>query len=329
MSDLQPDIPTDSDLQAPPAFARDLKALYTPLSAIPPATDEAILTHTQRRSVGRRRTRLLLRWAVPPAAAAAVIMWVVFNPFATPDVEDSPHFDELMRAALDITNDQSDAIAYKVLRGRRKVTASTLAELPEPAQHSEWSELAILRTDWSAEQCRLAVNFSRGKLDVELATHERVLFSGSSLPNITVDDNPLTIASEWEEVCWESDDDMDYIELEAQLSDGWRVQRQMLLARQDRFAYIADAVLGPRTGSIKYEHALPIVDSIVCEQPEETSEIFLIDRKRVATIIPLSLSEWKTDPRHGRLHADRAALMLECRGSTLYAPLFFDLDSAR
>ncbi|MCZ6655434.1 MAG: dockerin type I domain-containing protein [Planctomycetota bacterium] len=90
MSDLQPDIPTDSDLQAPPAFARDLKALYTSLSAIPPATDEAILTHTQRRSVGRRRTRLLLRWAVPPAAAAAVIMWVVFNPFTAPDVENSP-----------------------------------------------------------------------------------------------------------------------------------------------------------------------------------------------------------------------------------------------
>ena len=91
MSDLQPDIPTDSDLQAPPAFARDLKELYTPSSAIPPTTNEAILTHTQRRSVGRRRNRLLLRWAVPPAAAAAVIMWVVFNPFATPDVEISSH----------------------------------------------------------------------------------------------------------------------------------------------------------------------------------------------------------------------------------------------
>ncbi len=93
MSDLPPDIPTDSDLQAPPAFARDLKALYTSRSAIPPATDEAILTHTQRRSIGRRRKHLLLRWAVPPAAAAAVIMWVVFNPFVTPDLDDSPRFE--------------------------------------------------------------------------------------------------------------------------------------------------------------------------------------------------------------------------------------------
>ena len=93
MSDLQPDIPTDSDLQAPPAFARDLKALYTPPSAIPRTTNEAILARTRRQSVGRRRKRLLLRWAVPPAAAAAVIMWVVFYPFGTRDIDDSPRFE--------------------------------------------------------------------------------------------------------------------------------------------------------------------------------------------------------------------------------------------
>ena len=93
MSDSQPDIPTDSDLQAPPAFARDLKALLAPMSVIPPTTDQAILAHTRRQRVGRRRKRLLLRWAVPPAAAAAVVMWVVFNPFVTPDVEDSLLFE--------------------------------------------------------------------------------------------------------------------------------------------------------------------------------------------------------------------------------------------
>ncbi len=93
MSDLQPDIPTDSDLQAPPAFVRDLIALYAPPSAIPPTTDQAILARTRRQSVGRRRRRLLLRWTVPPAAAAAVLMWVVFNPLVTPDVDDSPYFE--------------------------------------------------------------------------------------------------------------------------------------------------------------------------------------------------------------------------------------------
>ncbi len=93
MSDLQPDIPTDSDLQASPAFVRDLRALQAPPSAIPPTTDEAILSRARRQMAGRRRSRLLVRWAMPPAAAAAVIMWAVFNPLVTPDVDDSPYFE--------------------------------------------------------------------------------------------------------------------------------------------------------------------------------------------------------------------------------------------
>ena len=66
MSDLRPDIPTDSDLQAPPALARELKAIYVPSSAIPSTTDDAILAGIRRQSVGRRRKRLLVRWALPP-----------------------------------------------------------------------------------------------------------------------------------------------------------------------------------------------------------------------------------------------------------------------
>ncbi len=93
MNDLQPDIPTDSDLQVPPALVRDLRALQAPPSAIPPTTDEAIFARARRQMSGRRRSRLLVRWAVPPAAAAAVIMWVVFNPLVTPDVDDSPNIE--------------------------------------------------------------------------------------------------------------------------------------------------------------------------------------------------------------------------------------------
>jgi hypothetical protein len=93
VSELQPDIPTDSDLQAPPAFVRELKSLHASPTPIPPSTDEAILARARRHLTGRRRSRLVLRWALPPAAAAAVIMWVVFNPLVTPDVDDSPYFE--------------------------------------------------------------------------------------------------------------------------------------------------------------------------------------------------------------------------------------------
>ena len=46
-----------------------------------------------------------------------------------------------------------------------------------------------------------------------------------------------------EPLCWVSDDDVDYLELEIEFGEGLRVQRHLLLARHDRFLLLADAVL--------------------------------------------------------------------------------------
>jgi hypothetical protein len=240
----------------------------------------------------------------------------------------SPYFDELMKAALALTDDKSDLAAYKMLRGKRK-SPTNVRELPEPSEHSEWSELATLRTDWSPVQSRLAVDFSSRKLNIELSANEQILCIGNSLPSIVVDDQPLQLTSGWEEVCWESDADMDYIELEAQLTDQWKIQRQMLLARPDNFAYVADAIIGPTAGVIQYDHAIPLADAVSPDQSNENTEVHLLAPKRAATVVPLSLSEWKSDTRDGQLRTTPLTLSLRHRGTTLYAPLFIDLDKGR
>ena len=246
-----------------------------------------------------------------------------------PTDDESPYYDPLLQAALEITGDQSDRMTYKVLRAQRKPTSATLADLPEPSEHSEWSELAVLRTDWTPDQCYLAVDFARNKLDIELAAAGKTVLSGSSLPQIAVHDQPLQITSDWEIVCWESDRDMDYIELEAHLQDDWRVQRQMLLARKDRFAFIADAVLGPTCAAITYQQPLPLADSICLEQPDETTEAFLLGPKRLGTVVPIAASEWKNDSRDGRLVTSPGWLEMSATAGALYAPLFIDLDPSR
>jgi hypothetical protein len=238
------------------------------------------------------------------------------------------YFDELMKAALELTEDKEDAAAYKVLRGKRKPPADA-RELPECSEHSEWSELATMRTTWGPTQSRLAVDFSDRRLDIEVATGERILLQGDTLPSIQVDDQALRLVDDWEEVCWESDNDMDYIELEAQLSDQWRIQRQMLLARADNFLYLADAVLGTSPGQIRYQHQLPLAEGVSADQTHENTEVHLLAPKRAATIIPPSLSEWKSDCRDSRLDLSPLTHSVQQRGTTLYAPLFIDLDHGR
>ena len=258
--------------------------------------------------------RQVLRWSRPNGTQ-------IFGPQL-----EASYFDELMKTALKITKDDSDLAAHKLLRGKRK----TLDEdAPAASEHSEWSEAATLRTSWLPNASRLAVSFMERTLDAELSVGRQVVFSGSCMPEIMVDGIELTPQTDWEEVCWESDDDMDFIELDCKLSDEWRIQRQFLLARKDSFALVSDALLGTQTGSIRYRMPLPMADGVALEGQGETSEAILIGEKRLGTVIPASLSEWCSANSTDRLRGEPARLEISRRASALYAPLFIDLDSSR
>ena len=84
MADLHDNTPSEFEPQAPSELIDHLHTLYATETRVPPAVDEAVLARARQQMIARR-PNWILRWAVPPAAAAAVIMWVVFNPFVTPD----------------------------------------------------------------------------------------------------------------------------------------------------------------------------------------------------------------------------------------------------
>ena len=89
MADLHDKMPSESEPQAPSELIDHLRTLHAAQTPVPPAVDEAVLARARRQMLANRPNRVL-RWAVPPAVAAAVLMWVVFNPFATPDAGVSP-----------------------------------------------------------------------------------------------------------------------------------------------------------------------------------------------------------------------------------------------
>ena len=70
---------------------------------------------------------------------------------------------------------------------------------------------------------------------------------------------PATPAgSDWESSCWYTDEDVDYLELEIELTGGVKLQRQFVLAREDRFLFLADAVMSPQPGNLEYRSVLPL-----------------------------------------------------------------------
>jgi hypothetical protein len=239
---------------------------------------------------------------------------------------------DLCRAAVALGGRSVEQfLARRVLDGvglsRR---GATRARLPGPAEHSEWAEAAVLRADWASDSPLLAVTYDRGHLLAECSAAGRLLWSGSWNPEVRIDSAaPLLLEDGWCEVAWEVNDEAVYLELEAALSEGWTLQRQLLLARKDQFLYVADAVVGPRPARIDYRCRLPLVEGVGWEPATETRECYLQGKRPLAAVLPLALPEWRIDRRHGTLEETSPELHQLAEASALYAPLLIDLNPSR
>jgi hypothetical protein len=176
------------------------------------------------------------------------------------------------------------------------------------------------------------VAYGAAEVRVELACSRDRLLCGAWQAEIRVDGRPVAPRGSWVEVCWVSDEDSDYLELEVALSDQVRLQRQMLLAREDRLLLLADVVLGERAAVIEYRGTIPLADEAQFDAAGETREGYLVGRKPRAVVFPLSLPEWRSEACPGSLDATERGLELRLSrpsAQRLYAPLLFDLDAER
>lgn len=240
---------------------------------------------------------------------------------------------ELIHSALRQGNDEQDnTIAELILPGRRaEVGARKMRQLPTPAVYSEWAEACVMRSKWPRKSPRFSCLFTNKELRTELSNRGQVIWSGSTDPGLHVNGQRLAIASSWTELCWFTDEDVHYLELQADYDDGWKIQRQMLLARHDDFLLLADAVIGPEAAEIRYENRWPIADEIEFLPEDATREGYLKSLRPLCTALPLSLPEWRAAAGAGRFEmADQQLqLKLHASGQRLYAPLFVDLAASR
>lgn len=241
---------------------------------------------------------------------------------------------ELAEAALRLGgNEEDEAIAALLLPGRKKADAARVkkAALPKAPVHSEWACTGVLSPGWSRSDPRLVAVYTGQSVRIELDCLRDVLWSGVWELEVCQDGAPAEPSSGWEEVCWASDEEGDYLELEIALGGGLRVQRQIFLARKDRFLFLADAILSTRPARLQYRSRLPLAEGISFRPAARTWEGFLEGRKAAAVVLPLALPEWRSDRRVDTLAATGGGLELcrSARGSALYCPLFFDLKPRR
>jgi hypothetical protein len=237
---------------------------------------------------------------------------------------------DMMSAAVRWTQDSEDRALLKLVVDGEDVSDSRLPE--NPAYHSEWSEVAVLQPEWNPKEPRLTITFDNSEVRAEMSNRGEVIFSGPWEPTVHVDGKRLEVVSEWDVNCWFSDFDVDFLEIEAELTSGWRIQRQFIMARQDHFCWTADILLSDLPGTIDYQLITTLADGVIFDGAEESREGMIRGRRTLAAVCPPSLPEWRAESHLGDLRQEPAnGMTIRHRhyGQALVVPLFFDLHRRR
>jgi hypothetical protein len=243
---------------------------------------------------------------------------------------------KILEAALpysaEATNCQIATVAMPPVSRKSRSKPKKSTKLPPASLHCEESALAVLRRGWSRDDERLVTRFAGKSCQIDLASSGGLVMSGEWQFSLSRQGQPLEPVSNWESICWHSDAEVDYLELQIGLTDNIILQRHLVLAREDRFLLMADAVLGSQIGGLEYCGILPLAAGIEFRPAAETREALLIGEGRpLAQVLPLALPEWRSDSRIGQLSTTARGLELrqETDGRRLFAPLFIDLEHSR
>lgn len=199
-----------------------------------------------------------------------------------------------------------------------------------PSSQSDWAHLASLRSDWSPSADSLVVGYQERMPRLDLAVLGQPLLHGLWDVSITLDGQPLALPQPWWAVCWNADEDGDYLELQLKIGKA-RLWRQLWLSRKDHCLLLAECLTGVNAQRIEYTSGLPLVAGPAPEFARTTREAVVKVGRKVIRAFPLALPRDRILSTTGEFRAEDGQLVLKQigGGSGLYAPLFLDWHPQR
>ena len=245
--------------------------------------------------------------------------------------------DEFVTLLLKLGGDPSDIRLAHHLGFLSKSAPDFTVELAEKASrpkasfHSEWAQVSILRSGWGRKRRELAVVVSGRQVEIALQSCGNRILQGCIELTLEVAGDRLEPTGSWVETCWQSDSDADYLELELEVNDYWRIQRQFCVSRRSGAVLIADVVLGTAYSDLRHTLKMAFAPGAGFKAVNDGQELFVDTGNLHGLVLPVGMSEWRSD-RSGSIRGGLTAineLELVMSGdqlSALYCPLFFALS---
>lgn len=223
------------------------------------------------------------------------------------------------------------AMQYAGLLAATRVTAdgASYTKTPELTHYCADAACVAMQSDWRKKGSRFALDFSDSEICIEaLGKKGAVVLAGQWTAQVEFEQQAQLQLDEWGEVCWFSDDDVDYLELEAKFGQHARVQRQALFFRQDRMLLLADALLCEQPGAWSLSSRIPLAGDASFEPAEKTTEGVIVTANGTRCLtLPLHLPEWRRQSAGGSLSADAETLVShhQGQGTRLYSATLISL----
>ncbi len=240
---------------------------------------------------------------------------------------------ELLSAATSIAglpSRSAERLYLKSLQREKKHSGFFIQSEECASTQSDWAAYALMRNYWSDTSNLLVVSWNGELPVVSLTAMGKLLLQGTWEFSLTVNGENLTGDGEWSCVCWNSDEDADYLELQMDLDSGFRLERQLLLPRNQHFAFLSDIVTGTEAANIEYRSILPVSPELTGSVDSETHEMMLKTKGLTARVFPIGLSQERDFFQPGSLtFNEQHQLILQqqvSEASALYVPLVIDWE---
>lgn len=155
---------------------------------------------------------------------------------------------------------------------------------------SEWAGVAVCQTDRPA--VRISCCYGKEGAATRLDLRSPLLTDWEVDVRI---DGTLVPPAGWRSVCWFSDDEADYLELQSDVATdagSVRLTRQIMLAKADQWLYLAASAVTPGEGRVAIEHRFVAASGTEWEPDPRDRLLWFRDPKRsevLGRLVPLGV----------------------------------------
>ena len=262
----------------------------------------------------------LLRTAIEHHGVSATTDWL--NPF-----EQSANSGKARRKS---TGGKTKSTTTKSTKKSKKISKSAI-----PSWQSDDTDAACLRTSWASDASLITTRFNNEPVSLDLVADGVPVFSGRWQLELAEGGAPVELEAAWECICWNSDSDADYLELQLEFDGGPKINRLLLLSRTQQFAILADIVSGSTPGRVDLATSLPLANGVTLKSSGNDREQTLKAGDKTVRVFPLALPQDPGIGTAGRIglndENNTACLTLShaTESGTMFSPIVFDWSSKR